>query len=554
MVAAWSPCSRFIAICQRSTPKVIVLDGVTLEQLYTMRSPHSVYIWNCITFSPSSHLLTACSDGENWLVTWDLQTGGLISTVSTKEDSGCLSITYSRCETMVGCLFDEERVINTYNILSGKCLSSYPIQQPIIKNIWTCDENLQYATEDSGSFIIWQVNFTSTHAPIKVTSLSTPDNFSIEKAVLLPTLSLLAFVVKKIVLVWDTQNQKILLDSADVKNPRAPSFSPDGHFFLCGTSGPEFHLWKKSSDNYIYCQKFGSNAGRATPIISPNEDSIFSYQNTMLQLWATKGSTQCSTTPRNESPSIQYLIEFSPGESLVATTDLLSNTTTILDLESGSPLLAIDVGTKICGMMITDHNVIIVDTERITMWELYMTDHTSNARVNINQSIQTTPLNPPFPGEFPLACISPDFNYIAVTRRMGHSAMYIYSMHSGEKLAEAKPDGRVPGFAPGKHVVWCAEDDGKVEQWAIIQDSGSDTIELKQLEDNKELQCGLSWCSENGYQVTDDGWVLDSSGKRFLWLPHSWRPKYKVQSKWSGKCLGLWNADLLQPVILELWV
>ena len=551
LAAAWSPCSRFIAIGQRDIPKVVVLDGVTLEQLYTMYSPHSVYLWDYIIFSPSSHLLTACSYDEEWLISWDLQTGGLISTISPEKYQDCLSITYSRCETMVGCLFDEKRAINTYNVLSGKLISSYPIQQPIIKDIWTCDEYLQYATGDSGSITIWQVSFTSTDAPTKVASLYTPDNFSIKEAVLLPTLSQLAFIANNKVQVWDIQHQKILLDPVDVENPRALSFSPDGHFFLCGTDGPAFHLWKKSFDNYIYCQKFGSNTGKATPMVSPNGELIISFQYSLLQIWATKNPTQSSTIPTQEAEFIRFLIEFSPSESMAAIADVTGNTTTILDLKSGSPLLVIDTATKTCGIGITDHNVVIVDTERITMWDLSVADHTSNSRVNIDQSIQSIPLNPPFPGNYQLACISPDFNYVAVTLENEDNTLYVYSMHTGEKLARAEPDGWVPGFTQEKHVVWCASVDGKLEQWAIIQKGSSHTTELKQLGNNEGLKCNLPWCSEYSYQVMR---VLSSSGKRLLWLPHNWRPKAKVQTKWGQKCLGLQNADLLQPVIMKLEV
>ena len=117
---------------------------------------------------------------------------------------------------------------------------------------------------------------------------------------------------------------------------------------------------------------------------------------------------------------------------------------------------------------------------------------------------------------------------------------------------KAETNKWLPGFAPGKHVVWCADWDGEVGQGAIIQEDSSHTAELKQLEDNEESQYSLPWYSEYGYQVTGDGWVLGSGGERLLWLPHNWRPKDKIQSKWSGRYLGLWNKDLLQPVILKL--
>ncbi|KAF9777540.1 hypothetical protein BJ322DRAFT_1131890, partial [Thelephora terrestris] len=70
----WSPCSRFIAVTWAASPKIVILDAVTLKQLYTVYPKSRGSHWGKIVFSPDGHLLV----GYSWfacIVTWDLQTG-----------------------------------------------------------------------------------------------------------------------------------------------------------------------------------------------------------------------------------------------------------------------------------------------------------------------------------------------------------------------------------------------------------------------------------------------------------------------------------------------
>ena len=194
---AWSPCSRFIAAVQDNN--IVILDAVTFEKIHTMHFPYGGGPSSSahITFSSGGHLLTAYAKGK--LVSWDLQTGGILSKMGIRNDfdpesatyTTCNSVTYSRCETMIAGLFGHHD-IDTYNIISGIYVSSHKIPHNIVKPIWTLGKYLQFATIKPGSIIMWQVRFTSKQAPTKVGSLSTPDNFSgrrLEGVVLFPTLS-----------------------------------------------------------------------------------------------------------------------------------------------------------------------------------------------------------------------------------------------------------------------------------------------------------------------------------------------------------------------------
>ena len=552
---AWSPCSRFIAAAYYGSPKIAILDAATLKKLHTMDPLEEKVLWRNITFSPQGHLLTACSFLNGSIVSWDLQTGGLLSKTSTGTSNFCISMSYSKCETMIGCSFDD-RVIRIFNIFPGTCISSHPTKHPV-KAIWTCGEYLQFATVESGSITIMQLSFTSSHPPTQVGSLSTPDNFSSEELVLLPTLSQLAFTLHGEILVWDAQHNKFLLHSTDVKNPREMSFSPDGHFFTCGTRGREFYIWKESPTGYVSHQKLTSGALGSIPLVSPNGESVISRSDNVLQLWHTaKFPTPLSSTSKQTSKNSEwFFVEFSPDESLVAVAEKSSKTVTILDIKSGHPWLVIDAGIKICGLRITGDKAIVVGVEKIFTWDLPARDCISNTRRDISHCVQTTTFKCSGHHHDSYASISPNLKYIAFGDGRSYSKkLCFYNTHTGEMLVTVESNGEITGFTPSGHEVWCAKMDGQVDKWGVVEEAGSNAIQLEKLEQSMESLSGLPWKSHDSYQDTDDGWIFGSGGKWLLCLPPHLQPNTKIGRKWSRKLLAVWNWNSLEPCIFELGV
>ena len=551
---AWSPCSRFIAIAWDKSCDVVILDAVTLKSLHTMHPQHQWVSWDKLVFSPDSYLLAGYSYSHDCIISWDLQTGGLISNISTSGTRRCNSMSYSGYGTMLGGLFDQETIV-TYNVFSGKQISFHSVQGFMSGTIWTQGEYLQFAIMEPGAVTIWEVSFALSHPPTQVNSLPIPDNFSKEGLVFLPTHSLLAFILQGRVIVWNAQHQVVLLDSIDVKDPKNMSFSPDGHFFVCGSKGPEFHLWKESPNGYLH-QKFTPSTGSTNPVISPNGKTIISSGSSVLQLWHTTSSLTsppCITTQPSQQTN-HFLLEFSPDELLVAVTQQFSNKVTILDLKSGNPQMVIDTDIVICGIGIAESKIVVVGDRKIITWELPTGDCVPIAHRSIDNSVQVTEFKCPAPIRQLHASISPGFTYVAFGNTKNLPELYIYNLHTGKKLAVAKSEGWLPGFALNGNEVWCARGDGMVDQWAIVEDSESNNTQLDQLGNYEEPQSGFPWHSSHGYQVMDDGWVLSSKGKRLLWLPPQWRSAVKVERKWSGKYLALLHRRLLEAVILELEV
>ena len=559
--AAWSPCSRFIAIVL-GLDKVVVLDAMTLGWLHTMHPLDKNTMYNNLVYSPDGHLLAGY--GFSQITSWDLQTGGLISNISTSRVGEYNSVVYSGCGTVLGGLFDNDTII-TYDILSGTQISSHSVQE-FTCAIWTCGESLQFASTRSRSIIIWEVSFTSSHPPIQISSLpvlpplvsSLPvTNYFPRNFIFLPTLFQLAFILEDRVLVWDAQNQKILLDSIDVKNPREVSFSPNGDFFICCGQGPEFHLWKKFPDGFLPCQKFVASARGdtgVTGVISPNGELIVSFEDYVLQLWHTKNSPTISTQALQYTQD--HCLEFSPDGSVVAIAHMFGNTVTVLDLKSGNPQLVIDTGIMICGVGVTESKIIVIGNGKIITWELPAGDCVLNAWGCIDNCVQTTAFECPESAWGLHASVSPNLNYIAFGD--SYENLFIYDMHTGEKLAAIKSDGSLVGFTSGGNKVWHAElcedlhiNIVRVNEWTVVRGDMSNTTELEGSGSLWNPTSGFPWNSPCGYQITKNGWILSSSGRQLLWLPHQWR-SFDIYRKWSGKFLALVDQGLPEAVILEL--
>ena len=573
----WSPCSQFIAITQELSSKIVILDAVTLEQLHTMQPQDlDTEDWSNLIYSLDGHLLTAYCYDKGLIVSWDLQTGGLISDISTGDGLECRSILYSRCGTMLGGLFESNTII-IYNVLSGIEMSSHSVPRSVHHTIWTHGECLQFATVESGFITIWEVSFASTNVPTQISSLPIPDNLSLREFVLLPTLYQLAFIVEGRVLVWDAQHQRILLDSIDVKDPEDISFSLDGHFLICETSGWEFYLWKKSPDGYLPHQKFVSSVERAAVVISPSGESIVSSGITTLQLWHIKNSSAFSTSFTSSISSISsassdssaspaspphtafkdFLLEFFPDKPLVAVAQWLSNTITVLNIKSGNQQLVIDTDTdtQICGMGVMGSKIIVIGDRKVITWELPVGDCVPDIQKNVNKTVLATSLEYSGSiGDFH-ASISPDLSYVAFGNLDALSEdLCICNIHTGKKIVVSESVGQVPGFVLSGNEVWYAHRTGIVDKWAIVKDGGSEAIQLEQLWEAEKPLSGFPWHSSCGYQVTGDGWVLSSKEKPLLCLPYHWRPDVKLQLKWNGNFLAVWNRYLPAPIILELEV
>jgi len=569
-MVAWSSCSRFIAVNLRKSTEV--LDAVTLERLHTFVHPYSAgYGWS--SFSPDGRSLTSIDGGDYRSTTWDLQAGGRICAII--PDRVPLSFTYPirflSAYSMDGKVlavaefpnfyeFGDAIAISTYNLISGTPIYSHNVSEgKTVAQIWTHGEFLRFATVESGSITIWEAGFTSEHTLAEIESLPAPDNVDLiggtgrRNHLFLPTLSRLAFILGKAVLIWDARDSKFLLNFMSGSWPQEFSFSSDGRFFACGTTGQGAHLWKESPTGYVLHRKFASDLDFG-PSLSPDGESIITSEGFETQLWRrTDPINPPSSFPTQPAEQTDFVFAFSPDKSLIATGRLGGNVATIVDLKSGDPRLIVDTGMRICGLGVTGSTAIAVGEGKIITWNLPAGDLFPDARANIHDSIRTIVFNhpPPPPKWLYSTSISPDFNHLLITKRGGWG-LDIYHMSTGQHLVDIM-SGNVsrPWFTRDGHELWYSRPRSTGKK--IIRGGGSDDIELEPLESFKIPSGGYLWESSHGHNVTNDGWILDSREKRVMWLPHHLLRVSESYRIWDGRFLVLFDPGLPEPVIIELY-
>jgi len=577
-LAVWSPCDRFIAITWGDATTVDVLDSVTLQRLQTFEYPRDVSIvFIALGFSPDSRILSAAGywDGD-FVVSWDLQTGGVTSVVRWEGQirlAEVPSITYSANGKMVGVFYwyrmDPSITILTSNVTSGVCVDHHSIDGgiPLSKDIWACGGSLRFATAGATTITIWEVGVTSGATPTEVETLPLPDSFNPtvfpylhyddinEWFRFLPAPCRLALAFEDKVTVWDVRNSKCLLHCTDTEFFPNMSFSSDGRFFACSTTRSEVYLWKESPTGYILHDKLAVfSTVDPIPLLSPNGESIVVFGDRTIRLWHTKSLTTPPSNILTQAPqrARSFVLDFSPDGTLAVIARQRDDTVTVLNLKSGIPQLTIDASIGVCGLRVIGNTVVVIGAWKAITWNLPAGDFVPDARVGIEDSSWT--IN--FPdGDRELedtlgASISSNSRRIALIARNKLSSEYllIYDTSTGWSLGRRYTMGHTPRFSPDGYNIWCANR-GEAEVWRI---GGWPVLKpLEQAADIEDPQKASPWGSSLGYRVTNDWWILGPDGKRLLMLPPPWQSD-AVQRVWKGRFLALLHGGLPETVILEL--
>jgi len=550
---------------------VEILDAATLMRITVLEFPMGdLDESNRLIFSPDGRLLTSsvtCGAGGK-LISWDLQTGVVVSAISAERGHYSDSIAYSACGTIFGVLsHGSNTTVNTYNVLSGTHICSHLVGGLIKGKIRAHGECLRFTTMTPGSITTWDAGFASTHAPTKVEILPIPDGCrDLESLLVHPTLPRIALICEWRVRVWDTQHSKFLLDSAhDVFN-YTMSFSPDGRFLASNGATPErefagIYLWKESHTGYVLHQRLISDSWSAAPLISPNARTVITFGGPIIQLWHTMESTtsrSAVSAQTSRSNGRDFVFGFSPDEALAAVARKKDKTITVVDLKSGVPRLTIDAGMEVYGLGVTGSNVVAIGEGGIVTWDLPAGDHVLDLRANITDSIRTVPLdNNRHDIGWPelVILISPDLHHAAIMGYPGPNDSYLslYDTRTGQHLQTVTHDHSIdtPWFTPDGREVWFRRDVGGLDGWKIVEDSKSDVTELEHLGSTEHQPDGPPWQSFRGYQVRDDEWIFSPSGKRLFWLPPRWR-LHERERRWGGRFLALLGNKLPEAVILEL--
>ena len=582
-LAVWSPCNRFIAISSPHTMGVYTLDSATLQQLQSLKFPQETPIsFEAIVFSPDSRMLTSLRnnslDGGWFLVSWDLQTGGVVSVIQWEGPCDTevwnVQITYSMNGSMVAVLsrYQSSTIISICDVVSGVYMHAVEhsthtsldlnlMGTPYVYKIWTHGESLQFATAELTGITIWEVGFAPGATPAKVEVVSIPDK-TVETCVFKPmeqddiawtefhpASCRLAFIgTGGALLVWDARASKFLLHHTGVSFLSSMSFSSDGHFFACTTVKSEVYLWRESPTGYTLFERISTPCSKLC--FSPDGESTITFCGSKIQLWHVKGftTTTSSLAQALQHTSEDFVLEFLPDRLLAVVAQKKNKTVAVLNLTSGALQLTIDTSIEVYGLRLIKNAIAVVGSEKAILWNIPEGNYLPGARMNVGDNTQIINLDNMDHHIVFAASISLNFQYIALAKYdIGEGFVDVYHTSTGWKL-HGQTEAISLWFAPDRHEVWCAAARG-AEVFSITQEA---LIHTNSIADIEDAQLGCPWGSPHGYKVTIDGWIFSANGKQLLMLPPIWQSRFKVYRVWNGRFLALLHGGLPEVVVLEL--
>ena len=230
----------------------------------------------------------------------------------------------------------------------------------------------------------------------------------------------------------------------------------------------------------------------------------------------------------------------------------------VLDLKSYISWPIINAGMKVYGVGITGTNITAVGNGKGITWSLSTKEHIPDLRADITNSFQAIAFNENCTAIY----LSSNLHYTASVEDESYSSHvdtdYSLAFHdtfTGQRIhLRSMEMWRGAWFTPDECELWCGSFYEEAHRWKIIEGSVPGTTKLEYLGVNTYQPVGHPWRSSCGYQVTNDGWILNSSGKRLLWLPPYWRSYHPhgMGRVWSGQFLALLYGELPEAVILEL--
>ena len=560
-LVVWSPCNRLVAITGLAGG-VVILDAATLQQLQSLEfSQQSSLPRRALAFSPDSRMLTSfihCGPfqpARGIVVSWDLQTGGIVSAIecNSLSDTGMedACIVYSMGGRLVAALsrYRSSTVISIYDIVSGvhmrdvhhRTHTKQDLRNPYVFKIWTHGGPLRFATLESKGIAIWEVGLTQGAIPTEVETVPFPDDaaqtviFESGEQTNIPTTEFhppscrLAYIhsgTERTLLVWDASASRFMLHytSIDSSAPHM-TFSSDGSFFACTTVGSEVCLWKESPAGYTLLEKFAPATPFPHPSLSPNGESIVISGYTMVQLWHTKRFTTSYSSGPLFKPlkfiGAGFILEFPPGRPFAVTARREDQMVTVLDLNSGVPQLTINTSINVYGFRLIGNTFVVIGDKKTITWNLLGKGLHPGTRMDINDSIRTINFGSEYNSTF-AATLSPDHRFVALKRHMPLEKakrldyLDVYCTLTGKHFHAEAWYGSDLWFTPC-YQIWCPHSSmGKVNVFTITRDALYRTTSDIDIEDGAWRS---PWGSFRGYKVVEDGWIIGVGGKRLLMLP-----------------------------------
>jgi len=564
-----------------------VRDSSTLERLSTLKPSDAFLSPACsLSFSPDGRLL-AClqQQGEQfprslwrrggWLHVWDIQTGVIIRSI----DVSCPGeITFStnnnrRVVNHIPSYPSSKRQVCTYDLLEDTQPSKAEFPWSDDHQLgahWTHEYSLRFTTSFKiGGRVMIEIRELqqTSHPPPVVESFSVPHHSG--KLSFSPVSVHASFVTKTDVVILDVRDSRILLQIKAAQSPFIPPghFSPDGHFFVCGTEESRICVWENGSTDYEPWSNLRPRLLFEGLAFSPTTSSILTWGQQGIQVLNPGGRSAflSSDEAGYHHDRRNHLVAYSVDGALTATTRQKDHVIKILDNLSGSPHRFIDTGMEILDIKIVDNTICMASSCGLVWWDLETGRRARGVQDVIDRTI----------------VIEFTTNHLALSHDCSQIALVIQKTEL-YLWREGLPPVPVPLHNPKVRtstsnkpldIISIRSSPNQRGLWLLASESTRRfttdelrtwyfPVELEMLGDGsisnvtgKSSTSPWPWVDlfSCGYKIGigSKEWVVDPEGRKVLWLPPSWRAKDVEDVRWNDNFLAFLHSRHPDPIIIQ---
>ena len=527
-----------------------VLLGVNGKATHPTRSSHLSVL---IPTSIPRNFQILC---EFVLVVWDIQTGVIIWKAETpytgriifREDQGTVTLVL------------ENGHIHTYNAFDGKELYLGGILLSLGSGQythWAHGSTFQFAVnlKTGGEHII----DIKELQPSSTTPLHTLSSFSIPPQdgdfSFSPVSFHASFTSSTEVVVLDIQDSKLLLQvqvvQEDQWHMRPAEFSPDGCFFACGTLEDNICIWQNTPTGYLPWSSHRLRLPFDRLLFSPTTTLILCYNHSGMQ--RLQPANHPSPTKFHFCHQNQrHLVAYSVNQMYVAMARQGGDVINVLNCLLGTSQQFIDPDMEAQDIKILDNALIVVDRHRLVHWDLEaggtVDTADSASRVVIDNTLAIDP-------DAKHLALSYDCSEIAFVRGQ---TIFLHNLGTPGLITKYISTNKVVDlrFSPSQHQIWLQTLNlssscffpHQCVTLAIMEGGGFGNVHTETLIGQQ------SWVHHTPHEYNielDSNWVVDSGGKKLLWLPHGWRTGDRHNIKWSGDFLAMVGSHHPEPIIIQ---
>ena len=513
----WSPCGQFVAAQTRKA--VEIRNQLTLELITTLQPTETTsHLVGPLAYSPDGCSIACASNIA--IIIWDIQTGGVAREIKCSPTN--ISLVWS-LDGQTICTIDLEDqaifVVCTYGVSSGTAISSSTLQSGDNPYLWADNKFFWVMTTALSShhydtIDIFKIESTLT----KIQSFFLPPVYNIRVRSFSPTTHHISISDDLTLRIWDIQDTECF--SAMTGHFPSHCFSLDGSFFAASKEGGVY-IWKNTSNHYSLWKTFQSQDWSNSPLqFSPTSSSIMGYSGNILQV------LHIHELPTGLGDHSQQYVRLSHSGAYIVATDKSASIHKQTDSVIITKILGealpqwIYQNMKVEGLALTGNVLLVAGSGELKAWLLR---EEGDRLICPSNCVWIISLLQPHSDSW-MFLVKGQVGVIKKDR----DTLHIYHTGTGEVLHSTQ----VPHYSSshwyhfsevlcGRHHHYCHN---------LPQDTTS---------------------PKDSWQATlQEGWVKDSEGKHWLWVPAEWRKDWDP----AGWCHDITtHLNLLggKPVIIK---